>query len=199
MKFFTLLTLFLTPGYSFLAQAENAILQFNAIQVESRIQLDFSIKAGNTCNGISILHSTDSINFAEIGNILGICGSSDRNESYTFTDFQPEKNTTNYYRLQPGTLGISDIIGLFFISTTEDNALIFPNPATNQSAVYFVNTSHEEHIVSIFSNELKLVEKSSPSRGNSFPLRSDDLLPGTYFFIIENAGQIRYKGKFVVR
>src|SRR5437870_3891883 len=108
MKFyFSVLTTFIL-AHTMEGKAQTLLPVFEAIQVENRVQLNFTISAGNTCNGIQIFRSPDAVNFIEIGDIQGVCGSSDRSESYFFIDQAPLKNKTNYYRLQLGTLGSSE-------------------------------------------------------------------------------------------
>ena len=199
MKRFLSLVPLLIASFSIFAQNEDALLQFQAVQVDNKVQLDFVIKAGYTCNGIQIYRSSDSLNFIEIGDIQGICGSSDRNESYTFSDFSPEKNKNNYYRLQLGTLGNSFTIYLFFVSATDNMALVFPNPVTGESTVYFLNNAHAELQLTVFSCDRKLVYRSPATRGNTFRIASADFNPGIYFFEIRSDEKQRYKGEFIVR
>ena len=183
----------------FYSRAQDAILQFSVVQVENKVQLNFTLKAGYTCNGIGIYRSADSINFTLIGDIQGVCGSNDKNESYTFTDYAPLKNSKNFYRLEPGSLGTSGIAGVFFIDLSENDVLIYPNPVTSTSAIYTLNTSHEERTLEIFSREGKLIYRSDPSREGLFSLPTDDFIPGIYYFTISSAGVDRFKGSFTVQ
>ncbi len=198
MKLFLFFTFFFTATAHCFAQNEDILIQFSAVQVENRVQLNFTIKAGNTCNGIQIYRSEDSLNFAEIGDIQGICGSTGRNESYSFTDNSPAKNNVNYYRLQLGTLGYSYITKLFFIQLDGNSALLFPNPVTDETIITFLNSSHAEVRLIVFSCEGKLVYESSPSYGNSFRLMKDDFSPGLYFYKIDREDSHLYSGKFNV-
>jgi hypothetical protein len=183
----------------FHSAAQDAILQFSVVQVENNIQLNFTLKAGYTCNGIGIYRSADSINFTLIGDIQGVCGSNDRNESYTFTDYSPLKNSKNFYRLQPGSLETSGIAGVFFIDLSENDVLVYPNPLTSASAVYTLNTSHEERTMEIFTRDGKHIYKSKASRGSSFPLPADHFIPGIYYFTIMTESIERFKGSFTVQ
>jgi len=183
----------------FHSRAQDAILQFSVVQVENNVQLNFTLKAGFTCNGIGIYRSADSINFTLIGDIQGVCGSNDKNESYTYTDYTPLKNSKNYYRLQPGSLGASGISGVFFIDLSENEVLVYPNPLTSTSAVYTLNPSHEERTMEIFTRDGKHTYTSKPSRGSSFPLPADHFIPGIYYFTIGSGGIERFKGSFTVQ
>ena len=198
MKLFLFITLFFTVTIHCLAQNEDILIQFSAVQIENRIQLNFTIKAGNTCNGIQIYHSEDSLSFAEIGDIQGVCGSSDRNETYSFTDNSPAKNKINFYRLQLGTLGYTYITKLFFIQPDGNTALLFPNPVTNETIITFLNTAHAELRLTVFSYDGKLVYQSPSSQGNSFHLEKDDFSPGQYFYQIDHEASHKYSGNFTI-
>ncbi|MCX6274191.1 MAG: T9SS type A sorting domain-containing protein [Bacteroidetes bacterium] len=198
MKFFLSFTLFFTVTFHCFAQNENILIQFSAVQVENRVQLIFTIKAGNTCNGIQIYHSVDSVNFSEIGDIQGVCGSSDRNETYSFTDNSPAKNKINFYRLQLGTLGYTYITKLFFIQPDGNTALLFPNPVTSETIITFLNTAHDELRLTVFSYDGKMVYESSPSQGNSFRLVKENYSPGLYFYKIYHEGSHKYSGNFTI-
>lgn len=198
MKLFLFITLFFSFTVHSLAQNEDILIQFSAVQVENRVQMNFTIKAGNTCNGIQIYHSVDSVSFSEIGDIQGVCGSSDRNESYSFTDHSPAQNKINYYRLQLGTLGYTYLSKLFFIQLNGNSALLFPNPVTSETIITFLNTAHDELRLTVFSYHGKLVYESSPSHGNSFQLQKDDFSPGHYFYKIDHGDRHLYSGNFSI-
>ena len=185
--------------FYFHSPAQDAIIQFSVIQVENKIQLDFTIKSGNTCNGIGIYRSADSINFTLIGDIQGICGSTDRNESYSYTDYSPLKNSKNYYRLQPGMLPTSGIAGVFYLDLSENEILVYPNPITSTSAVYSLNKTHEERVLNIFSREGKYLYQSQSSRISSFPIPADEFIPGIYYFTITSGNAERFNGNFTVQ
>jgi len=195
----SVIIIFVILLFNFSSPAQDAILQFSVIQVDNNIQLNFTIKAGYTCNGIGIYRSADSVNFSLIGDIQGVCGSYDRNESYTFTDYSPLKNTKNYYRLEPGTLGTSGIAGIFFIDLSENDVLVYPNPFTSSSAIYTLNPSHEERTLDIFTREGKHVYRSEPSRASTFILPADKFIAGIYYFTISSGGAERFKDSFTVQ
>ena len=198
MKLFLSICLFFAARTSCIAQLEDILVQFSPVQVENNVQLNFTIKAGNTCNGIQIYHSVDSVTFSEIGDIQGVCGSSDRNESYSFTHNTPAKNKNNYYRLQLGTLGYTYLSKLFFIQLNGNNALLFPNPLTSETIITFLNTAHDELRLTVFSHDGKLVYESSATHGNSFRLEKENYSPGLYFYKIDHADSHLYSGNFTI-
>ncbi|GAB5539319.1 MAG: hypothetical protein Salg2KO_14220 [Salibacteraceae bacterium] len=138
--------------------AQDSILQnFNAFALSNSVELSWTIKKGNTCDGINILRSGDSLNFVEIGNIPGICGSEEKSESYAHSDLNPIKNQRNYYRLELGLNGLSEIISKDYFKIETSPTLMFPNPTHGASKLVFQNLSRKEFEVSVFNAHGALV------------------------------------------
>jgi hypothetical protein len=77
-------------------QGQDTILaNFDVIVLSNSVELKWTIKKGNSCDGISILRSKDSLRFNEIGTIPGICDSPDFAESFQFSNNNPIQNQTN--------------------------------------------------------------------------------------------------------
>ncbi|HAW21460.1 MAG TPA: hypothetical protein DCX14_14860 [Flavobacteriales bacterium] len=145
-----LLTAFIF-GCSFSLFAQDSILQsFSLNQSSNGVQILWTIKEGNTCQGINILRSTDSLNFSEIGDIQGVCGSIDQSESYTFLDQEPPKNQRIFYRLELGFNGLSRIIHIDYYSI-EGDFLLFPNPTSNKVNLIRSNPSRQQLKIKVFT------------------------------------------------
>lgn len=121
------------------AQNEDVISGLDANELNGKVLLTWSIKQGNTCNGINILRSTDSINFIFVGSINGVCGSSSAELPYEFTDLNPVKNKRNYYRLSLGGIGFSWIVSAEVIDVNSNNYMLRPNPIGDSSELHFKN------------------------------------------------------------
>ena len=102
------------------------------------------------CNGIQIFRSTDKINFIKIGDIAGVCGSTSAPQPYDLTDINPVKNSFNYYRLELGGSGISDIIGIEIIELEYSGYQIRPNPISTEAKIFFENNKNQEHHLTIY-------------------------------------------------
>lgn len=105
--------------------------------------IDFTILGGNTCNGIRVFHSLDtSKGFNQIGIIPGICGDSEFNTRYDFTHNTPAQFDTNYYYLEFGGSGKSDVFDFFYVGDqTEIKWLI-----NGQNLIVFEPNSIEEFL-----------------------------------------------------
>ena len=148
-------------------QGQDTILaNFDVIVLSNSVELKWTIKKGNTCDGISILRSKDSLRFNEIGTIPIICGSPDFAESFQFSDNNPIQNQTNYYRLQLGQNGLSDIIAVDFFKLGDANELLFPNPTSGNAILILNNLNKQEITIRVYDTKgnILLTETSTDSR-----------------------------------
>lgn len=162
---------------------------FSALQHNNSIELNIAIAGGNTCNGISILRSTDGIVFAPIGGIAGVCGSSTEDVFYSFTDNNPVPNRNNYYRLDLITLGYTSIIKIHFIFFGENEILFYPNPMMNNSSVYLQTNNADVSSYRVNDRYGKLLKQVDGIRGNYFELTREDWPAGMYFLEVRTGSR----------
>jgi len=118
---------FLLPGFIFCvfhisakSQEADSILSYFAGAIsENKIQVNWAISGGNTCEGTIVQRSVDGLFFNTIGEIGGVCGSPDFEIPYFFIDENPLPNTVNFYRLELGSQGFSSAIEIEFVSLNE--------------------------------------------------------------------------------
>ena len=180
-------------------QNEDVIQFFNASEFNGKVLLSWSILQGNTCNGVEILHSLDSVNFNEIGSIEGICGSSQESIAYTYTDVAPEANTRNYYRISLGGIGFSWIVGIDIIALGKNASIVRPNPINEASELHFDNESNSEFALSVYSDNGLFIHSELTSSDN-IVLRKQEYAQGVYFYILRSEQLDRtIYGKFAVQ
>ena len=181
------------------AQSGGIIESFFARQSGNEVRLDFTIAAGNTCNGVEILRSGDEQNFIPIGDIQGVCGSTDQSEHYSFTDPDPLKNAVNYYRLLPGSSSYSSIVKVLFIDFEQAAAVQIPTLFHEGSVIYLRNfDSKQSFTLEVYS--LSGMRSEVKTDGiNSFEIRKEELNPGVYIYSVLNEQNVSVaRGKFVV-
>lgn len=184
-----------TTGFS---QNEDVVANLSASEFNGKVLISWSIKQGNTCNGIQILRSSDSLNFSPVGSISGVCGSSLEDVPYEFTDVDPIKNIINYYRLNLGGIGFSRIVHAEVIDVTANNYLLRPNPISDSSELYFANNASNTILFNIYNSQGQTVH-SSKTTSNKIILRKSDFESGTYFFsLIDQVKNSKIKGRFLV-
>jgi hypothetical protein len=181
------------------ASAQHTILDdFSVFQFEDEVYLSWVIGRGNTCNGITIERSTDGQFFEEIGHIPGICGSPDFAQPYSHSDKHPAKNQVNYYRLELGLQGYSEVRSVEFVYVGNEGFQIRPNPAVDQFRILFNNRLGHQHQLEIFSVSGALVEQHQ-SDSNQFELNVSNMNGGLYLLRLTNTQNQRvHSGRLIV-
>ncbi len=190
-----------------LAQANGVVMgqtgpivdNFKVVKSGSQVLLSWRMLAGNTCNGITIYRSTDTTNFEQIGQIPGICGSTVESIRYMHTDISPILNSKNFYRLEFGGLGISDILAIDIIDLGTNGYQVWPNPVWTEAKIYFNNDEGFEHQINLYDLNGKHVY-SSNTDNDYFLLRPTNLVDGVYVFTISNPGSPpKIQGKLLIQ
>ena len=193
MKGVNSINLFLTSIFlyaciqSTFAQSHPILGKFYISENEGDVYLNWSIIEGSTCNGIQIYRSTDSTNFSQIGEIYGVCGSVSFEQPYDFTDNNPVKNKVNYYRLELGNQGFSQIVSVEIIDIESNGYQIRPHPANSETKIYFDNnTNREQQLILYNMNGIEVF--TSTTKEDFFLLKTSFLQSGLYFFTISISG-----------
>lgn len=187
-------------GFSLLSQAQNEeiIDSFSAEVYNESVLINFRINSGYTCNGIDVLHSTDSVNFSPVYTFEGICGSTTESIAYEYTHANPVKNSKNYYRLYLGGPGFSWVINVLVMDLT-NSSMIKPNPLISTSELIFENNAVTEHQL-VISNMYGQIVFSETTNGSSFLLSRYDFVQGVYLYsIIDKEKGNRIAGRLMVQ
>ena len=171
---------------SFLGTAQHPILaQFSAQQIGGVVRIDFGIKGGASCVGVTLERRTEGEDFMEVGYISGICGGTSQTEWYAVDDVNPVSNTTNFYRLRLGQEGNSDELAFDFVYLGSD-LLLFPNPVQDQLSLRWVNVSSTLRIIRIYASDGRLVSPDYTSNGYSALLDLSFLEDGLYHLVLQD-------------
>ena len=198
MKKYFLLVLLFTG--SILVQAQNPpmLAAFEINRFQNQVVVTWEIESGNLCSGVQVEHSSDSINFTSIYDYPGVCGSSTANERYTFSHTNPISNAKNYYRINLGTNGISQVLSITFVKLEENGYALFPMPLEPNSKIYFSNDNNETVIIVIYNSAGAIAYQSKPTKTNEFSLGNLPFVLGIYHFSIVRADKKSIEGKFIV-
>lgn len=180
------------------SQGKPALDDFSAVLLKDQVYLSWVITAGSTCDGTKIYRSSDTLNFTQIADIQGICGSTSAPQSYFFYDTIPIKNTTNFYRLELGAMGYSQIVSVDYISLNNNSFDIRPHPAFQETKIYFLNPQNELYQLNIYTLEGKSIADLS-TKEPYFTLNVSNFRPGIYVFTISSlSGTKNTQGKLIV-
>jgi len=179
-------------------QQTTILSSFDVFYRDGVVYLDWVISAGNTCNGTKIFRSTNGINFTEIGSIEGICGNPNSPQPFSFVDEDPVENLTNYYRLEMGATGFSEIESVEIIPLN-NGYQVRPNPARDFVKIYFENSDLIEHTLYLYDVNGTFIR--SYTTGNAyFDLNVLEFAAGLYLFTISDPDrEIIVKGKLMVQ
>ena len=171
------------------SQEHPIISYFNGEVYTDRVVLTWNIIGGNTCNGITIFHSNDSINYNVIGEIPGICGAVSDAEPYSFTDVSPTKNQVNYYKLQLGNQGFTTPLEVLYYETSESGFVFFPNPS-NEELFIFVNTIYQDSKIEIYDSRGKKIIDQYVESGTLKSFSSNLFEAGNYIIRLVDGNNI---------
>jgi len=135
----SLLFLFIGLGafHSFGQLPPGVIDRFSTRTIGNRVQIEVTLSAGYTCNGIVITRSVDSLLFETIGLIGGVCGDSAAAVSYSFTDSFPPTNKQLHYQLLLGGRIATDTRQVIVYDFQSRPIILLPNPTKDWVEVRF--------------------------------------------------------------
>ncbi len=202
MKFLKIVfTILYSINYSltFAQERTDIIKSFDVENTGKYVKASCIIKSGNTCTGIRLYRSTDSINFLVIGIIPGVCGFDDNESYYELNDTLPIVNDTAYYKMEFGGSGFTETIAIEFLDLNNQSIQIWPNPINDISRVVTLNKDFKEFEYEIYSMSGKKLEKGI-GRGDKFKINSEAYTDGLYYLIIKNIKDSEvFQTKFIVR
>ena len=157
---------------------------FDIKQYNGNVYVDITLSQGNTCNGIIIQRSLDTIYFQNIAQFEDICGNTSSPTSYNFLDENPILNQTSYYRAKFGNNIYSEIIEILIIDSQNNEYQLRPHPANNETTLYFNNQPGVSYELMLFSVDgIKI--RTSKSSTNKFFIETSTLNNGFYIFLIK--------------
>lgn len=172
--------------------------RFQATEVDGKVFLSWTLKAGNTCNGVQILRATYGQSFQLIGEIPGVCGSVSEDVDYTFFDSSPVPLAINHYRLELGNDGFSQIVSIQINGLPSVGYQVRPHPVSAISLLLFENDTRQLHSL-LLSNLHGQVIIRSETVEDHFIIDRQDFSAGIYLFaLLDSDKRVVNSGKIVV-
>lgn len=172
--------LFAVPVFC-MGQGEEMLSRFSAAENAGRVDVVWTMRAGNLCLGIDVERTTDTINgeFETVHSIAGECGDERVDVTYRFADLEPVAGRTNYYRLVLGAVPTT-FRGVDIPAYGDKNVILMPNPADTKVDIRFKNADRESFELQLFTLTGELLFVREGLRGDSFQMQTELLVPGTY-------------------
>lgn len=178
-KYYLITLLMLSSVVELYAQ-DISISGFFLTQYNKSILVNWTIESGSTCNGITIFRSSDSLVYENIGSIAGVCGSNSEPTHYNFTDSEPVRNKTNYYRLKFGNGQNSEIRSLHFTYVEPNNMIIRPNPAQDNITLELNKDQNNIFMIRIIGEDGNIAFSQQNIFGKAVSLDISHLRSGIY-------------------
>lgn len=181
------------------------MLYFNSKVQDKQALLQWATATELNNEGFEVQRSTDGRNFAKIGWVSGQ-GTTQEQQTYTFTDDAILPNTIYYYRLKQMDFdGTTEYSKITTVTLKDDNHFgvseAFPNPTTNSTAFQLHLPKDSDLQLMVFDLSGRLVKEhtTSVSAGSSLlPLNTADLPQGQYFVKLQFGNAVEYR-KVVVQ
>lgn len=174
---------------------------FSVSQSGNEIHYSFTYRAGVTCTGYQLMHSTDSLNFVAVDDYAGICGASGADEQFSGVHTKPKINAWNYYRIQTANFDLSEIRKLYVSADGQQKAIVFPNPlnSVNTTLSFRIsganNLNVQGFIFDAFGTERQFID--TYTNPDSAPIVTSALENGFYILWLTDGTNL-YKGKFEI-
>lgn len=179
------------------AQEHPFLSAYALTELPEGILINWTIHGGSTCDGQEVQRSTDSLNFAAVHTIQGICGSPESSTPYTWFDPAPPELSTVYYRLKLGFDGFSSVKSVFFEQLNASDQRFFPNPATDVATLVVDVKPNTPLDLRVFDGSGKLVVSLSGVNAPTIEVPVRQLPAGLYTYRASTATGRSFSGRFV--
>jgi hypothetical protein len=193
-----ILILFLFAIFSIPAQTSR-ISYFNPIILGNDIRLDFTISKGITCNEYQVLKSYDSTNFNILYDYSGVCGNTNSDQSFSYTDAGVQKNTYLYYKILIPPFDYSKMVRMFVDQkNTKKNLLYtYPQPVVDLVTIYLENENYDDYTLRIMDCNGTMRRELKLNAYKYITTNVSDLEHGLYCILLIDSGGNFSRGKII--
>lgn len=174
----------------------NILSEFTARQNGNTVELKWTFRSGETCNGTWVQHATDSTMMETINHVPGICGAPDVPVEYSFTHENPVPGKTNYYRLILGSRGNSNTVSVY-VDAVGKGFMIAGQPLSSEAEIIFADGFQKGVMVKIFDAAGRLQYEAETSE-RRLQIRREDFRSGMHILQIHYANGNQFRGKLLV-
>ena len=178
------------------ASSQNRITNCNGFPINNTIKINFTISAGASCSGYQIFKGADSISFTMAYDYAGVCGNTTSDENFSWTDYSPNLNAVNYYKVFVPPSDYSQILKVYVEQAPPTPRLIvYPLPADDLVNILIDNEDNKYYDLFVYNSfgTQKLISKGTYS--GPIQLKINSLNTGIYVFLFIDADGKVFKGK----
>jgi len=196
-RLFAILLLTTLPMLAMAQRPHPILKEFSGFRQDKGIMLKWVIAGGNQCNGIDIYRAMEQGGFLRVGNIAGICGSAEFDETYTFLDTTAIRNRDNSYRLELGWQGYTEVITVFFSDLNLGRHTRLTDHSDGSVRFIFDNPQQLPVTVELYDVAGVPVMREMTD-GGEFLLRPEGLRSGVYIYRIGTDGAQPVVGRMTI-
>lgn len=176
--------------------SQAAVIRYEAMYNQSSILHSWVTAKGSVCADLVIQASSDLVQFNEIYRYGGICGSSDEELSYSWTQPEPQPGQWFFRIVENGTL-YSDTLNVRVFNQTQQ-LQVFPNPTQRISQIVLPNAWQAKAVLfSLYSADGRRLTVNIDSQ-QDLKLDVSNLTSGIYILSAQQENEIYYT-RFLVQ
>ena len=180
---------------------EGRLAAFSVNELDrSNVQINWTMKAGVSCQNPEVQRSTDSLNFNSIYRYPGVCGGGDEQESYSWIDSRPIRSNKSYYRLKIDEGEFSTIVSVeAAMDFSQDPIRVYPIPTSDLLNITYLEELGKLEEIRLYNSQGIEVRIDLASTLEDQPLGINvfSLPTGVYFLWLEFSDAEARKVKFV--
>ncbi len=178
-------------------EAEHPFIESFTLTVqEGRVQVDWVMKGGTSCDGSEVERSVNGSDFTPVHRIEGICGDPNVPVPFSWADEDPVELSTLSYRIVFGSQGRSSVKSVRFDQLLASDQRFYPSP-TSGSATLLLNVPASAKVdLMIADASGRVVLRWESLVGARHELQLSSLPAGTYSYVASADG-LRFEGRFV--
>ncbi|MDQ3110283.1 MAG: hypothetical protein M3R17_10340 [Bacteroidota bacterium] len=172
-----------------------ALISFDALRSGNQAAISWTVRAGYSCAAVTVLHSTDSVNFTAIFEYPGICGASTQHETYTFTHQAPASGK-NFYKMDLDNYGTSAVVNVNMVPYGNGGFVVVTS-GTDVHQLYFNNPARTSFVLEVFSISGVLLYRKDEITGEELTFPTLNGMKGVIIFHLTGKDGTVYSGKYV--
>ncbi len=174
------------------------LAKFELKEGDGWVSVDWTMKAGSTCDGTRVMRSEDGVYFETVGRIEGICGDVAHQADYRYVDLDIPEMVTLYYRLDLGLNGPSEAKRIDLVRLNTVQHRFQPNPVADEG-ILFLRVEHDEQVEIQFFDVTGREVRAMKASGGRHVVDVSGWPAGLYFYDAQAGAAMRFTGRFIVQ
>lgn len=178
-------------------EAEHPFIESFTLTVqEGRVQVDWVMKGGTSCDGSEVERSVNGSDFVRVHRIEGICGDPSVPVPFSWADEEPLELSTLSYRIVFGSQGRSSVKSVRFDQLLASEQRFYPSPTSGPATLLLNVPASAKVDLLIVDATGRVMLRREGLVGARHVLDLLALPAGAYSYVASADG-LRFEGRFV--